>query len=59
MYKNQFWVKFFKFEVFFAVFKEILPKFSDFVNSNDCIRKITPNILDYNQVLFKKRFEVN
>ena len=35
-------------------FFEILSKFSDFVNSDDCIGKINQNLSDYNQFLLKK-----
>ena len=40
--------------MYIHVFGSVL--FSDFVNSNDCIGKITS---DYNQFLFKTRFEVH
>ena len=33
-------------------------KFSDFVYSDDCIEKSHQNLLDYNQVLLKRRFAV-
>ena len=33
--------------------------FSDFVNSDDCIGKSHQNLSEYNQFLFKKRFEVD
>ena len=37
---------------FFSDFFKILPKFSDFVNSDDCIEKKThENLSDYNQFL--------
>ena len=34
-------------------------KFSDFVYSDDCIKKSHQNLLDYNQLLIEKRFEVD
>ena len=43
--------------ILFAVFYELLPKFSDFVNSDECIRQITSQSISL-RVLFKKRFEV-
>ena len=43
----------------FSFFFGILPKFSDFVNSNYFIGKITRNLSDYNQFLFKKIYEIN
>ena len=40
-------------------FIEILPKFSDFVNSDDASgNKTLQNVSDYNPFLIKKRFEV-
>ena len=50
-----------KFRVFFLYFFKILPKFSYFVNSYDCIGKITPKSFRlYIQPFFiQKRFEVN
>ena len=44
---------------FFAVFEEILPKFRDFVNSDDCIGKSTSKSIRLQPVLFKKRLEIN
>ena len=41
---------------FFTVFSGILPKYSDFVISDDCIGKITSK---YIQFLFSKRFKIN
>ena len=43
------------------IFFEIVPKFSDFVNSTDLIpnSKSHQNLSDYNQFLLKKIFEVN
>ena len=43
---------------FLAVFKEILPNFSDFINSDDCIerKKNHKNLSDYNQFSFKSIF---
>ena len=47
------------FRIFLAVLVEILPKFSDFVNSNDfIIKKTHQNLWDYNQFLVKIWFEV-
>ena len=43
---------------FLQFFFEILPKFIDFVNSDDCIEKIIQKSIDYNQFLFENRFEV-
>ena len=48
MYKINYSVKNNFFTFFFAGFFEILPKLSDFVNSDDMIA------LDYNQFLFRK-----
>ena len=45
-------------EDFFAVFLELLPKFSDFVNSDNFIRKITSNYQNIHSFYIKKRFEV-
>ena len=47
------------FGFFFAVLFKLLPKISDFINSDDCIGKITSNSIRLKPVLFKKRFEVN
>ena len=46
-------------QFFLAVFFQNASKFSDFVNFDDCIGKVTSNLTDYNQFSFKKRFEVN
>ena len=43
---------------FFAVFFEILPNFSDFVNSDDCIGKITSKSARLQLFFIKKKFEV-
>ena len=40
-------------------FFKLLTKFRDFVNSNDCIRKITSKLSNDVQFLFKKIFEVD
>ena len=50
-------MKFFRF--FYAVFFILLPKFTDFINSDDCIGKFTSNLSGYIQFLFKKIFEFN
>ena len=39
---------------FFAVFYEILPKFSDFINSDDCIGKITSKSMRLQPVFIQK-----
>ena len=39
---------------FFAVFLELLPELSDFINSNDSIEKITSKSIEYIQSLLKK-----
>ena len=41
------------------MFFEILPMFSDFVNSDGYIGKITSKSSDYSQVLLKNIFDVN
>ena len=46
------------FRLIFDFFFEILPKLSDFENSDDCIEKSHQNLSDYNHLLFKKRFKV-
>ena len=46
-------------QFFFGSFLQNASKFSDFVNFDDCIGKVTSNLTDYNQFSFKKRFEVN
>ena len=43
-------MKYFRF--FLAVFFEIVPKFSDFVNSDDCIGNITPKSIRLQSVFF-------
>ena len=40
-------------------FLKLFPKFSDFINSDDCIGKIISNLLEYIQFSFKIRFEVD
>ena len=46
--------------VFFAVFFEILPKFSNFINSDDFIGKITSKYIRLQPAFIKKKgFEVN
>ena len=45
--------------VSFAAFFEMLPRFSDLINSNDCIGKITSKSVRLKKLLLKKRFEVN
>ena len=44
---------------FLRFISEILPQISDFVKFDDYIEKKHQNLLDYNQILFKKRFKVN
>ena len=41
-----------------AFFSEILPKFSNLVNFDDCIEKIKSNLSDYNNFLLKNIFQV-
>ena len=43
----------------FIYFFELLPKFSNFVNSNDCIGKITLEYIRLYPVFIQKRFEIN
>ena len=46
-------------QVFFiAVFIAILPKFSDFVNSDDCMGKITSKSIRLQRVFSQKGFKV-
>ena len=46
--------------VFFAVFFKLLPKYRNFVNSDNCIgKKLHQNLSDCNQFLFDKRFKFN
>ena len=42
----------------FAVFNKIIPKLSDFVNSDDFIEKSHLYLSDYNQFLFKKDLDL-
>ena len=44
---------------FFVVFEEILQKFRDFVNSDDCIGKSSSNSIRLQPVVFEKRLESN
>ena len=44
---------------FLQFFFKLLPKFSDFVDSDDCIEIPHQYISDYVQFLFKKIFELN
>ena len=60
IYKNQFLLKNDKFFVVFAyIFLNTNTKFSDFVNSDDCIREITSKYIRLQPVFIKKKFEVN
>ena len=60
VYKNQFfWWKMKNFRFFFCRFFKILPKFSEFVNSDDCIEKITSKSMRLQPVYIKRKFEVN
>ena len=43
-----------KIPFFYVVFKEILPKFSDFLNSDDCIGKITSKSITLQPVFILK-----
>ena len=42
-----------------SVFFKLLPKFSDFINSDDSLGKIISKSIRLKPVLFQKRFEVN
>ena len=55
IYKNQFLrKKLFCFVLFFAVFFKLFPKFTDLLNYDDCIGKIThQNLSDYIHFIFK------
>ena len=44
---------------FFAIFSELLPKFSYFVNSNDCLGKLRSKSIRLQQFPLKKDFEAN
>ena len=43
---------------FFVIFKEILPKLSDFIYSSNCIGKLTSKPIRLQPVFIKKKFEV-
>jgi len=45
-----------KFRIFFL---ELLAKFNDFVNSDDCIEKIASKSIGLKPVIIQKRFEVD
>ena len=50
--------KFKNYRIFFCSFFEIIPKFSDFVNSDDCIGKILSKSIRPQSVFIKKRASV-
>ena len=52
--KNQLLGDNFRF-IFLHFFFEILPKFSDLVNSDDCIGKVTSNYVSLQQDFIKKK----
>ena len=47
------------YEYFFSFFLNLIPNFSDFVNSDDCIGKLGLKSITLYSVFILKRFEVN
>ena len=47
------------YEYFFSFFFNLIPNFSDFVNSDDCIVKLYQNLLEYIHSLLENKIEVN
>ena len=47
------------FRFFLAVFFKLLPKFTDFINSDNCIEKSHQNLSEHTQFLFWNRLQIN